>query len=350
VRARGGRGYPDPLCRLVFSGLNSGSIIIKEWLVTEEVKAHETNTSMVKPSPPEVDGGADMALKVGVSCSSACDLWGKIVKIITQDAAVAKEMVLVSFDGTANETDEFVMKTPFEPGEYTWTAVFPAQEKEGVLHGESSAPFSFIVKPHATSLEVLDAPDLVAFGDEFKTKVGVKCSAECSLTGKEIEIYDHDGVKVATGTLGDVPWPATTALYFAEVELKAPSLEGRYRWTVKFPKPDLELPHEGASCTFVFTAAGQPEHVVTVEVIDKDTKTPVKNAHVVFLPRAYRGYAYRSRTDEDGVARVSVPKGDYQANVRGDGKEAFLGIVKIASDVTLKAELSVPEEDQWIIL
>jgi len=340
--------------------------------VTEEVKAHETETAMVQAAlakeessapfsfvvkphatsiavwdvPSPIALGDEFKLKVRVSCSSACDLRGKMVKIIAQDAVV-KEIELVSFDGTVNETDEFVVKAPIELGGYTWTAAFPAQETEGVLHEESSTPFLFIVKPHTTSIEVWDVPSPIALGDEFRIQVGVKCSAECKLTDKKIEIYDHEGAKVATGTLGDVPWSAATALSCAEVELKAPSLEGRYRWTAKFPKPDLELPHEGATCTFAFGAARQPGYVVTIEVIDKGTKTPIKNAQVLLRPHTYRGSAYRSRTDDGGVARVSVPEGDYQLYASGDDKDTLLPTVKVASDVTIKAELLVREREWW---
>jgi len=37
-----------------------------------------------------------------------------------------------------------------------------------------------------------------------------------------------------------------------------------------------------------------------------------------------------------------VPKGDYQVYVSGDEYEWFLPTVKVASDVTIKAELSQP--------
>ena len=307
--------------------------------MTGKLQAHETSVSMVKAPRAELDGGTDMALKVKVSCSSACDLWGKIVKIITQDAAVAKEIVPVSFDDMANETGEFVVKTPFEPGEYTWTAVFPAQEKEGILHEESSAPFSFTVKPHAISITVWDVPSPIAFGDEFKIKVGVRCSAGCNLTGKEVAIHDYEGVKVATGTLGDVPWSTTGAQSCAEVELKAPGIEGRYMWEVKFPKPDMELPHEESACTFASGVAGQPEHVVTVEVIDRDTKTPIRKASVILRPSIYRGSEYSNYTDDAGVARVRVPKGEYHICATNGGYKSFLKIAEIASDTAVKAEL-----------
>jgi len=310
--------------------------------VTAEVEAHETTTSMAKAPLAEVHGSTDMALKVKVSCSSGCDLWGGTVKITAQDGAVAKEAVLVSFDGSANQTDEFMVKAPFEPGEYTWTALFPARERKGILHEESSAPFSFVVKQHATSAEVWDVPSPIAVGEEFRINVGVKCSAHCNLAGQGIEIYDHQGAKVATGALGDVPRPGTPALYWAEVDLKAPGIEGRHRWTVKFPEPDLELTHEEASCAFAFVTGRQPECVVTIQVVDKDTETPNENAQVRLRPRMYRGSTYLTRTDEGGVARLKVPRGTYQLYVWGDEYEKIVPSVKVDSDLTIKAALSDP--------
>jgi hypothetical protein len=293
---------------------------------------HEPNISMAKAALAEIDGGADIALKVKLLCPSNCNLQGCNVKVIDGEGAVAKEIELVSFDGTANETDEFVVKAPIKPGGYTWTAMFTAQEKEGVLHGESSTPFSFTVKPHATSIAVWDVPSPVVFNSRFNPKVGIRCCAECKLTGKEIEIYDHKGAKVATTTLGDLPWTDTTALYWTEIELNAPGTEGYYTWTVTFPKPDLELPHEGISTTFAFRTTKPPDHVVTVEVIDVETKTPIKNAHVVLYP--FRGY-----TDEHGVVRVSVPKGKYDLDILMQDYQPFRTTAEVAGDATVKTEL-----------
>jgi hypothetical protein len=330
---------------LVVFGLDSGTIIIEEWLVTGEVQAHETGTSMVKAAPAGLEAGTDMALKVRLSCPEQCDLQGGKVRIVDEEGAAVKEIELVTFDGTGSETDEFVVQAPIKPGGCTWTALFPAQEKEGVLHEESSTSFSFIVKPHATSIAVWDVPSPIAFGDKFKLKVGVKCSADCKLTGKEVEIYDQEGGEVATKELGGVPWAGTTALYWAEVELEAPSAEGYYTWEVKFPKPDLEFPHEGASSSFSFTTARPPEHAVTVEVIAQDTKTPIKNAHVLLRPHS--GYPYRSYTDEGGVTKLEVPKGKHELYVSKSDYDTFQTSVEVASDLTIKAELSVEEKEWW---
>jgi hypothetical protein len=307
--------------------------------VTEETQAHGTNTSMAKETAAEFDAGADIALKVKVGCSLACDLIGGIVRVIAQDAVVAKETVLTEFDGTVNETDELLVNAPNAPGEYTWAAVFPAQEMAGILHQESSAPFSFIVKPHAVCIEIWDVPSPIALGDQFKIKVGVTCSAGCGLSGKGLEIYDHDGVRLATGTLGDMPWSTTGAQSCAEVELKAPGLEGRYTWEAKFPQTDMELPHELSARPFAFGVAGQPEHVVTVEVIDRDTGAPIGKASVVLRPSLYRGSEYVSCTDDVGVAELRVPKGEYHICATTRGYKSFSRNVDIASDTAVKAEL-----------
>ncbi len=305
-----------------------------------QVQIDETSTSLVQADLGELYAGTDMALQVKVSCSSACDLRGKIVRIIAQDAAVLKEVELTASDATTNQTDEFLVKSPIEPGEYTWTAVFPAQEGEDVLHGESSTPFSFIVKPHAMSMAVWDVASPLVTDTDFKLKVGVKCSVGCNLAGEEIEICDHEGTKVATGTLGGVLYSDTVDLYWTEVEFAAPASKGTYMWEVKLPKRGLELPHEGASFTFGFSAAKQPEHAVTIEVVNQDTKAPVANAHIMLRP-------YSGHTDDKGVAKLEAADGEYKLYVTKGGYETLEMTVNVAGDATIQAKLipSLYEED-----
>jgi hypothetical protein len=294
---------------------------------------------VVNIAAAEPFAGADLALKAKVSCSSNCDLRGATIRIADDKGAIVKEIELVSFDEATNETDEFVVKAPVKPGEYRWKAVFAAQQKEGISHEETSVPFSFVVKPHTTSMAVWDVPSPIVSNAKFKLKVGVTCSAGCKLTGREIEIYDHAGARAATDTLGGVPWSDAGALYWAEVELQAPGKEGYYTWEAKFLKPDLELPHEGASHAFVFGTGRQPEHVVTIQVLDIDTKAPIKHADVILHP-------YRDHSDELGMARLAVPNGEYELYVTATDKQTFRTTVKVASDVAIRAELLVaPVED-----
>jgi hypothetical protein len=315
--------------------------------LTKEAHAHEIKTSVVVPAPPEFFASADIALKVEVSCSSACDLRDGTVKIVSRDGAVVKEAKLVTFDGKTNQTAEIEIKAPTKAGENAWKTLFPAQEKEGIKHAESSAQFSFTVKPHPTSMKVLDFPDPVAVGQEFSVKVGVKCSAGCKLANRGLGVYTANGAKVGTGVVGDVQLPGETALWLAELKLKAPEVEGRARWTVMFPKSDLEPPHDESSCFFDFGIGGHPDQVVTVEVVDRDTKLPVKDAQVLLRPTVYRGYAYSSRTNEAGVARIGAGREEYQLYVSGNGKEFFLPIVNVAGDMTIKAEVFVQERHPW---
>ena len=333
--------------------------------MTEQVQLHQTNLEMIQSAPPKVDAGTDLALKVKVACPSKCKLQGNQVRIIDDEGVVLKEIELTGFDGTGNATDEFVVKAPIKPGEYTWTAVFPApaareespaaddeahneeqistggsqSETEGVSHEESSVPFSFIVEPHATSMAVWDVPFPIVVNAKFKLKVGVKCSVDCKLTGKEVEIYDQDGGRIATGTLGDVPWSGTTGLYWAEVEILAPGGEGFCKWDVKFPKPDLPLAHEGAASSIASRTAKPPEHMVTVEVIDKDKKIPLEYAAVALHSS---GTTYRENTDEGGVAKLNVPKGEYELLVAlAEYMEFRMATYEVAGDAIVKVELSL---------
>jgi hypothetical protein len=150
---------------------------------------------------------------------------------------------------------------------------------------------------------------------------------------EDVTHHRHRGA----GTLGDAPWSAAGALYWAEVDLEAPATEGSYEWNVKLPKPDLELAHEGSAYPFAFVTASPPDHVVTVEVIDKDSKTPLSKAFVTL--HSSGGFPYRNRTDDAGVARVSVPKGEYRVYVLKEDYKDSQTTAAIASDVTIKAEL-----------
>lgn len=302
-----------------------------EEVATQEIKIHETSTSMVQAAFAELDACTDIRLKVKVSCPEWCNLQGSTVKIIAQDD-VLKEIELTEFDGAANETDEFVVKGPFRPGAYTWTAVFPEQETEGVLHKESAEPFSFVVKPHAIGIAVWGVPSPVTKGKEFTVKIGAKCSAGCSLAGLPFEIDDGNGVTVATGKLGEMALPQTDGLCWSEQELAAPAEEGQYTWVARCPAPDLELPHQVIPNRFTFRAARPPDHIVTVEVVDERTKAPIKKAGLFLNLRS-------ASTDESGVAKIEVTKGRHVLYVSMHEYDDFQTNIEVAGDVTVQVEM-----------
>jgi hypothetical protein len=310
----------------------------------EEAHAHQMSISLGKETPAEVVAGTDMTLRIAVSCSSACELRGRMVRVVGEDAAVLHEVELTQFDGAVNETDEFVVKTPIKLGQCAWMVEFSEKEEDDV-HGKSSAPFAFTVKPHSTSISVWDVPATIPFGEKFKVKAGVKCSLECKLTDKTVGVYNHEGTKLATATVGDVDWTDDPLLSCAEVELQAPAEEEtRYRWKARLLTSGMEIPHAEAECTFAFGTASKADLVVTVEIIDNETKAPMKNATVVLRPAIYRGNAYMSRSDDSGVARVSVPKGKYHINATNDGYKTFMVIEELSNDTFIKAELDAGDD------
>lgn len=300
----------------------------------KEENCHDVTINIAQAPPFEVNPGVFINFKVRVICSSSCNMKGQNIKIIDQEGLAIKKMKLVMTNGVAYETDPIVVKAPVVPGEYTWTAVFSEQENGGNLHEEASTSFTFTVKSdHKTSIAVWDVASPVVMDSKFKIKVGVRCSADCNLIGKEIEICDQKAVRIATEKLGETPWP-DTGLYWTEVELKAPDTEGCYTWQVKFPKPDIEIPHLDSCTSFGFVVVNPPDCTVTVEVIDKETRLPISKASISLHP-------YRTKTDGNGRARLDVAKGEYQLYVTGVDYEMFKKNIIVTDNLNIESELAV---------
>ena len=297
----------------------------------------EGPTFSVEVSPGEVDAGAEMTLKVKASCSPAADLSGQALQIMDQDGALVERAELTEFDGESNETSEFAVKAPVEPGAYTWLAVCPALATAGPSSEETSAPFSFTVKPHSTRVVVWDVPSTIESGETFSVKLGVNCSSECRPDGWTVEVRDQDGERRATVTYGGEPWPGTSALYYAEVELSAPDTDGLHTWEAKALADGLHLPHAEAVAPFGVRVVPAPECLLMVVAVDMESQTPVQGAKVVVHP-------YKTFTDERGVAEVRIPKGEYRLFVSGKKYFPFRSDGEIKTDVTIKAELAVDRE------
>lgn len=313
-------------------------------MVAESEKTHTNRTCAVEVTPGEIDAGADMTLVGTISSFPACDFTGQVLLINSREGALLGRAEIAEFDGEINRTSALVIKAPITTGEYTWSAVLPAHVTDGVSYEEASAPFSFTVKPHNTSLVVWDVPSTIVTGERFSIKVGVKCSSECRPIGWVLEIRDHEGTQLAIAVMRDELWPGTAALYFAEVELEAPGAEGLYKWKAKAPGSDLEIPHEERAAEFGVRIVTPPECLVRIEAIDKASQTPVKGAKVVVHP-------YRTFTDDRGVAEVRVSKGEYKIFVSGKKHIPFRTVGAVTADMTIRADLSVDvglsEADIW---
>ena len=302
-----------------------------------DVEPHVTKTSLIGMAPVEPEAGAALAITVGVSCASGCDLTGGTVRLVAEDGSVLEEGQLAEFDGTISQAVATGIKAPAAPGHYTWEAVFPAQTLNGTLHQESRATCSFEVKPHTTSMAVWDVPSPIVVGVGFSVKVGVQCPQGCTLTGAEVDVYDQLGAKIGSGTLADTPWPSSDTLYWAEVSLQAPAAKGYHEWIAKVPPCESPVAHEGCTYTFPFTVGAAPEHVVTVEVTRKNTAEVVPGAFVTVLEKG--GFPYKETADETGTARLRVPKGEYIVYAAQDEYAPFETEVSVQDDALVKAEM-----------
>ncbi|HHY28817.1 MAG TPA: carboxypeptidase-like regulatory domain-containing protein [Desulfitobacterium dehalogenans] len=275
------------------------------------VMAHQVILEIVEAPFTAINPGTFIIIKARVTCPMRCNFKADKVRIINHDGKVIKEAPLVIPMGKAFETDPIVLKAPILAGSFTWKACYYEQEKEGITHLETSVPVSFTVKPlHMTGIAIWDVPSPLVAKETMKFKVGVKCSADCRLTGQVIKIYNHKNREVATAKLGDKPWAETQALYWTEVELQAPDQAGSYNWQVKFPVPDSEAPHLETESSFSFRVANPPECTVNVKVMDGKDKTPIQGAAVILHP-------YKGETDEQGKACFEITKGEYQLYVGG---------------------------------
>lgn len=195
------------------------------------------------------------------------------------------------------------------------------------------------VELHAMRIVVWDVPSAVALGETFGFKVGLKCSCACQLAGKAFAIYDGDGRHVASGQVGVDPWPGSTGLHFAEVEVAAPGVEGLHQWqirvpasTVKPPESDIEIPHDQHSDTFAVRCVPAPEFVVKVQVLDNEARTSLQGASVVMYP-------YRAVTDERGIAEIKAAKGEYRLLVSRSKYLASGCSIVVTGNVTTTAVL-----------
>jgi hypothetical protein len=272
---------------------------------------------VVDVSPEVVDAGSELTLYAELSPAPASDL--RRPKLVIKDHAGAD----VGSMELTGEVVELVVKAPATPGAYTWSAVYE----------ETSTPISFTVKSHTTSVVVWDIPSAIAAGETFRAKIGIKCSSECPFAKRTFAIHDHDGEQVSAGTLSEDRWPGTS-LYSAEVELAAPVDAGLYVWNINCPGSDAALPHDAGSTSFGIRVVRKPEYQVTVETIDKETQTPLSGARVVMHP-------YRAVTDERGVAKLLVAKGEYKLFVSQTRYLTFGLPVEVTADITTTAELEL---------
>ena len=281
-------------------------------------------------APAEVTVGAGFAVTVAVSCPQGCDLHSLPLRVTAPGGAVN--------DLTIGD-EALALTAPARAGEHLWTVSFPTHEAAGVHHEESSRTVAISTRPIATSLAVWDVPSPVVRGSRFSIKAGAKSASGCALGGMAIEVRDQAGAVLGTGELKDTPWPGSSALYWTDIELCAPSTDDIASSTVAFAAAGLDLSHDSSSSQFSFAVVPPPEHRLTVTVIEKEKATPIEDVQVI-------AGVYRAATDRAGMADIQLPKGTYDLAIWKVGFEAEPTTVTVSADLAVEvAATVVPEDD-----
>ena len=294
----------------------------------------------VEVTPDEVDAGAEIALKVRVERPRGDGLRGSSVSIRNEEGAELARADLESSDDGACEANGILVAAPRVVGKHGYRAVVVAADKGGALREQASTEVRFAVKPHAAQLTVWDVPSATVAGERFKVSVGVRCSAGCDLGGRELSLFDQEGSQVGTAKLGHDVWPGTDALYFAEIEARAPLEAGNHHWQVRIADWESELPHATGSLPMSVRVVSPPDCEVTVRAVDREQQTPIKGARVVMHP-------YRAVTDENGIAKIKVTRGQYDILVSRSKYLPVCTTVEVTADLITSAELDAdrPDED-----
>ncbi len=211
----------------------------------------------------------------------------------------------------------------------------------GIASGEPAPAGA--AAPHEITLAVWGIPEAVPAGERFTIKVGAKSSAGVDagvdLGRGRIEVRNSTGAIVTSGFLSDAAWPGTSALFWAEVELQAPTVPGLHALSADFDAGDLDPLHSGASFRFDVTVVEPPEHSVTVKVTDKETAAPVEDAQIRLGP-------YRAVTGASGLAELRIAKCRFDLRVWKAGYDAPVVAVDIDGDTFVQVEVTaIPEED-----
>jgi hypothetical protein len=200
------------------------------------------------------------------------------------------------------------------------------------MKDEAEAPAEL----HAVELTVWDVPSTTVAGERFRVAAGARCSAGCDLGGRELSLFDQEGSPAGTVKLGHDIWPCTEALHFVQVEAEAPLETGSHQWEAKIAGWDAELPHTASSFPLVVRVVGAPDCEVTVRAVDREKQTPIKGARVVMHP-------YRAVTDDNGIARVRVARGQYDILVSGSQYLPACASVEVTADMITSAELDADQ-------
>jgi hypothetical protein len=306
--------------------------------MTEESGGALVHLTVSEPLPLEVPAGDAVAITARASCPDGRDRTGMAIAVTAPDGRTQTHAFALHADGVS-ETAAIALVAPPHLGVHVFRLTLSPHEIAGAHYVQAVLDVPVRVMPQATSLAVWDVPSPVVAGTRFVIKAGAKSTANVALAGGAIEVCTETGDIAGRGVLSDAPLQDTGALYWADIQLKAPRAEGLRTWLARFEASDLNLPHEGATTSFSVAVVRPPEHVLSVRVIEQATAEPIPDVEL-------RLGAYRGTTDASGLAEIALPKGRYELRLWKVGFEAPPRPVEIGADAFVEIEaVVVPEED-----
>ena len=87
----------------------------------------------------------------------------------------------------------------------------------------------------------------VVAGERFTIKVGAKSASARALAGGRVEVCDATGTVVASGALGDAPWPGTEALYWTALDVPAPARPTVAEYAVRLARGRRQRSRRGSA-------------------------------------------------------------------------------------------------------
>jgi len=279
---------------------------------------------VVEANPETVGPRSELVLTARLETDEPIQVEGEIV-FYDATGAEAGRASLSDLPGHTQQQARIECIAPDSPGAQTWTA-----RLESADCSCEDAAFTVTVAPHPISVSVWDVPSAIEQGTSFPMMVGLKCPCGCDAKGWSFRLLDDQEQEITTGTVGDEPWPGTTSLYYARLDLGAPDAEGAREWAVIAVPPEGDTPHAQRRLPVRLNVSRSPEVTLRIEAVDAVTNAPVPRAKVVAHP-------YRCRTNEDGVAELRLPRGFYTVFVSGSPYFAFKSSGEITEDMALKA-------------
>jgi hypothetical protein len=300
-------------------------------------------TLTISTTPDLVDAGAYFTLQAAVTCDPPQDLRTRHLSIRDPNGNEISQLVLTEFEEGKN-CGSAVLIAPAEPGP-AQLMVWLTADPDINLAEDICAPVRLDIPAHASSVVVWGVPPAIMMGENFTFYAGLRCSANCSLKERPLEVRDEKNRILATATTG-ATWRDTQALHYTKITLTAPKSLGTASWKVYAPSTGLEVPHSIGVTIFPVTTVLAGQYKISIKSINSVTKQVIPGAQVVAHP-------FRAMTDSNGNATLSLPGGEYRVSVKAVGHEPYIveGMVKNEMKIiaTLEPEVETTEfeVEQW---